>query len=330
MLDFTEIALRIENPALIKAEDLGGLLQLAEKHPFTPIFPQLYLKGLAIHNIILFDSELQKYAYKIPDRVQLYHLVNAVPEELKDNQDFIQKPKEEKIKNKDEDESNVEIESNSEKSLPEEESVSQTEEENTIVTLEQEKPETNSKKEKKNIDNLEQEIIAYAISSSISLEVDTETDPKDNYNFKLSKRVKETRENEKKISEEESYSPLHIEQKEIEGKELKTFTSWLNMVLKEKKEEITTVKTRKASIREKNKGNLTIERRTSEFFSPTQKATESLDETRLPVSETLAKIYEMQGNYPKAIESYEKLILKNPKKKSFFALRIQSLKKKLN
>ena len=67
-----------------------------------------------------------------------------------------------------------------------------------------------------------------------------------------------------------------------------------------------------------------------EFFSPSKKAKESLDDSAVPVSETLAKIYALQGNYPKAIEAYEQLSLINPEKKIFFADQIKELKKKIH
>lgn len=73
-----------------------------------------------------------------------------------------------------------------------------------------------------------------------------------------------------------------------------------------------------------------VEKPKQEFFSPIKKAKESIDENRTPVSETLAKIFALQGNYPKAISVYEQLILIFPEKKSFFASQIRIITKNLN
>lgn len=78
-----------------------------------------------------------------------------------------------------------------------------------------------------------------------------------------------------------------------------------------------------------SKESIIEEKPKKEFFSPTKKAKESLDVNSMPVSETLAKIFALQGNYPKAIFAYEQLCLINPEKKIFFASRIEELKKKL-
>jgi hypothetical protein len=66
------------------------------------------------------------------------------------------------------------------------------------------------------------------------------------------------------------------------------------------------------------------------FYSPEKKAKESVDMQHMPVSETLGTIFELQGNFPKAIFVYEQLILANPEKKSYFAARILELNKKIN
>lgn len=67
-----------------------------------------------------------------------------------------------------------------------------------------------------------------------------------------------------------------------------------------------------------------------EFYSPTKKAKESLEESGLIYSETLANIFAVQGNFPKAIAAFEQLMLTNPEKKVYFALRIKELQEKLN
>ena len=79
---------------------------------------------------------------------------------------------------------------------------------------------------------------------------------------------------------------------------------------------------------EPNQEFYTFEKPKKEFFSPVKKAKESVDENKMPVSETLARIFELQGNFPKAIYVYEQLSLIFPKKKTYFASQINLLKKK--
>lgn len=63
------------------------------------------------------------------------------------------------------------------------------------------------------------------------------------------------------------------------------------------------------------------------FFNATDFAKESLIEDHELVTPTLAKVYLEQEHYNKAISAYEKLILKYPKKSSFFASQITLIRK---
>ena len=64
------------------------------------------------------------------------------------------------------------------------------------------------------------------------------------------------------------------------------------------------------------------------FFSAPDAAKKSLETNTDLVTETLAEIHVQQGNYPKAIEIYQKLILLNPEKKLLFASQIEFIKQK--
>ena len=65
---------------------------------------------------------------------------------------------------------------------------------------------------------------------------------------------------------------------------------------------------------------------TNKFFTPNVDAKQSLLENEHLVTETLAKIYALQGNINKAIRAYEILSLKFPQKSVYFTTLIQNLK----
>ena len=67
-----------------------------------------------------------------------------------------------------------------------------------------------------------------------------------------------------------------------------------------------------------------------EFYSPSNQAKKSITENEDVVSETLAKIYQQQGNLLKARSSYQKLSLLIPEKIAYFAALISELDKEIN
>ena len=111
---------------------------------------------------------------------------------------------------------------------------------------------------------------------------------------------------------------------ELEESSNKSFGSWLKL------NESKAILLEDNSSEEPKKEFYTFDKPKKEFFSPVKKAKESVDENKMPVSETLARIFELQGNLPKAIYVYEQLSLIFPKKKTYFASQINLLKKKNN
>ena len=327
MLNFNEISNRINSPSLINVEDLDDLRQLSEKYPFSAIFSQLYLKGLTLHDSISFDTELKLHAYKIPDRAQLFHLVHHADGPQISNKELIAR----------ETEQEAEAEQEKQEVGAEEPVNTEGDKVDSIEDDTTQEEETESKTSRSTSD-LDRDIIAHAVSSSIFLEVDEEIE--EEYSFAQLKRLDksntttdEPTEVEFDLSHDDDQDTIEenkTKTRESEEEEFKTFTSWVSGYI-EKNQATNQPKIEKKSNTEENFEEIfDLAKKEKEFFSPTKKAKESLDESRLPVSETLAKIYIAQGNYPKAIHSYEKLMLKFPEKKSFFAIQIQTLKKKLN
>lgn len=93
-----------------------------------------------------------------------------------------------------------------------------------------------------------------------------------------------------------------------------SFTSWLNINKTERKQSLID------SFIEKNPS---IKANQSELYSAPNVAKMSLVEDEGFVTETLARVYMKQGHFDKAIKTYQKLSLKNPEKKAFFASQIE-------
>lgn len=147
-------------------------------------------------------------------------------------------------------------------------------------------------------------------------------------------------EKEEKVQEEQNVAQIlsDFEKEEAQGK--RTFTDWLKASATTHSEEYQVKQQRTEEIVSKflqDEPKITriskteeSEKKAAEFFKVSKIAKASLSEKAIPVSVTLAQIFEAQGNFTRAIESYEQLILLNPEKKSFFANQIKELQKKIN
>ena len=140
--------------------------------------------------------------------------------------------------------------------------------------------------------------------------------------------IKETHPSQKSMQEDNATEKLEMGQPlKFNNEESHSFSEWLNIsnikkIKREKEDDKSelidnfiskqpTIKTLKKTL----------------FFSPSEKAKESLIENNEIVTETLARVYLEQGYYEKAIAAYKKLSLKYPQKNTFFAEKIKLILK---
>ena len=125
------------------------------------------------------------------------------------------------------------------------------------------------------------------------------------------------------IDQETQTNDSLIEPKIVDKNTPKSFEDWLfKEPIPTTSKEVTVDEILQSLENRKNQSSKTS------FFSATDAAKKSLELNHDIVTETLAEIHVQQGNYPKAIEIYQKLMLLNPEKKLFFASRIEFINQK--
>ena len=195
---------------------------------------------------------------------------------------------------------------------------------------EKEIPVTTASHKDKHLDSLNAGIIAEAINSGISSEIED-----------LAPIVQEPKKEEKEPEVVVAPAP-EIEKPEIKTHEFHSFVEWLKISqgkdlgqksataqtekIENKPEEAPKLEEKRALIEKFITTEPRIVPKKQEFYNPVNKARQSVMENDFIVSETLAKVYLKQGNFQRALKSYEILSLKFPEKSTYFAAQILKIK----
>jgi phosphopantetheinyl transferase (holo-ACP synthase) len=300
VLSQEQLHAQIADPNLCSASYLTDLEALQQTYPYATSFSILYLKTLAKEQDVRLSKALEQHAFTIQNRVVLYDLFveSSVIEEKSRHEET--SFKESTVSAYEEIQSEILQENPIDEPHLEENSIAENSIEEHIVEQNQsEEIETTIAP-----DPLDQLLRASLISSSF---VDL------TYTDEL-KSLQEEQEDPKVL--ENSNDEVQEVAKPSDPQERQTFAQWLHFT--------------DQAVQDEPKEYLKFDKPKQDFYSPAKKAKESLSSDQIPVSETLAKVYAMQGAVAKAIGVYEQLILLNPEKKSFFANQIKVLKKNLN
>lgn len=331
----------IKQPHHIESAHLADLEVLVKEYPFFESAHLLYTKGLHKYQAINYSKQLRKTAIVANSRSVLYELLHKVEISPSIVNEVVTENKIIAAVN------TIETIEESKKTTG---SVSVTNNDIKVIYVNTVSSTTiNTEKEvvEKEVKNEELDIVK-------SIENETEVPVQDFDIEKLNKNI------EQEISKGiiQSYVQTDIIKTPELAKEEKiepsSFTDWLKTVQKEAhtfqietktesteveknaKKEVEKPKIDKKStvfdqkkqlidkIIESDPGRIKLG--SNKFFTPATDAKQSLLENEHLVTETLAKIYALQGNISKAIRAYEILSLKFPQKSVYFASLIEKLK----
>jgi len=279
----------LKKPFLLKDYSFTALQNLSQQYPYFPVINTLIAIKARQENDGSYEHYLSQAAIRIPDRRKLFDLMHTdYQNETKTSDEDDEKPK----------------------------------------PVEREKP-----------DWVERVIkISVSEESQPSLKKETEEKrgaPQQKQAFKLpgvdevrevlnAIRQVETEHKEKQVEAEIERLETPKEQKQL------SFSEWLCVLKQKGTSKDSTEPAVSEELRESTAKEIQLGQSASlseqDEAQITEQAKASLSDDMEWVTETLAKVYEIQKKYDKAMDAYRMLSLKYPDKKAYFAERIEKLK----
>ena len=319
ILNKSNINKRLFDQQGFKESEMLEFKEIIGLYPYASVFAIAYLRGLKKMEHIQFEEELHHHAFKIANRHLLYQLVMQTEDTIEIGSELETEAKAVTV---------TEIEAVTEAEIETEAVVETVVEAETEAEIETEAvTETEAETVVETVVETEVEVEVEELIHSgpkTTERVDTELETLINASAATTTFIHEFNQQSAEVDPELPKNELLKEnrslpsQTEIENTP-KSFNQWLTLGEKMNNPELET----------ERPTMIPLEKPKREFYSPSKKAKESIDGNKMPVSETLAKIFVLQGNYPKAIYVYEQLIIIYPKKKSIFASQIKQLSNKL-
>ncbi|MFT6323275.1 MAG: hypothetical protein ACJAWO_000827 [Halieaceae bacterium] len=314
-MNSNKIIALFESPSLLHRIDVKDLNEIIEIYPYFNQARLLLTKKMQQTQHLLLKKEIKRTAVSVPNRKGLYEFLyqkdihSSIINSVTENESKLT--------------ANKVAKDVTEKAIANE--VSKSSFVQPVAMERERKPEVRFKqpidlksfgtKESKTLDILEQQIIGQTIEHVLSQEIESS-------NAAIVKTTK---------------SPTN---KEIEVNETQKFSDWLTILdqdrLKNWRDKDASENTESGptendiidSFLQKDTNVISPTNDNIEF-TPSNLARLSIVDDEDFVTETLADIYLTQGNLPKALSAYNKLLLKYPKKKTYFAARIDKIERDL-